>query len=202
MRRALLIAAIGAVVAMVAIHIPMLWRHRGAGTCPFGYGGASVATHHDPRLRGTAVAAARPALGLALDAATRGDVTRWALLHGSWCVDHHAMLECDHVAMPGGLALTAAWFGFTARGTLDSIQTVRRTDDARTVAAAFATATSAVTRLAGPATTHSGEVAELADGALRQAAAEYRFANYRAVVRATNLGDHFALTEEYANLVD
>ncbi len=31
---------------------------------------------------------------------------------------------------------------------------------------------------------------------------EYRFTDYRAVVRATNMGDGFDLTEEYATLVD
>ncbi len=42
--------------------------------------------------------------------------------------------------------------------------------------------------------------ANLTAATLRQAMIEYRFKDYQAVVRATNLGDGFVLTEEYASL--
>jgi hypothetical protein len=121
------------------------------------------------------------------------------MLHGSWCVDHRGTLECDRVAQPGSLALTSAWFRFNDRGTLDSVRTVRRTGDVHAVATAFA---DALARQAGTPMMRTGETDDLAAGALRQAAAEYRFTNYRAVLRATNMGNGYALTEEYATLVD
>ncbi len=40
----------------------------------------------------------------------------------------------------------------------------------------------------------------LASGAFRQATRDYRFADYRALVRATNLGDGYVLTESYTAL--
>ena len=35
---------------------------------------------------------------------------------------------------------------------------------------------------------------------LRQATVEYRFSDYHALVRATNMGDGYVLTEEYTRL--
>ena len=42
----------------------------------------------------------------------------------------------------------------------------------------------------------------LTQGALRQASAEFRFRDYYALARATNLGQSFVLTEEYRALPD
>ena len=42
----------------------------------------------------------------------------------------------------------------------------------------------------------------LAAGLLRQASAEFRFSDYYAIARVTNMGDGFMLTEEYRSLVD
>ena len=36
---------------------------------------------------------------------------------------------------------------------------------------------------------------------LRQAMVEYKLADYHAVLRATNMGDGYVLTEEYATLL-
>ena len=38
---------------------------------------------------------------------------------------------------------------------------------------------------------------DITSGLLRQASAEYRFRDYYAIARATNLGDEYVLTEEY-----
>ena len=40
----------------------------------------------------------------------------------------------------------------------------------------------------------------LSAGSLRQASAEYRFSNYFALIRATNVGEGYLLTEDYRAL--
>jgi hypothetical protein len=59
-----------------------------------------------------------------------------------------------------------------------------------------------VTREAGHAAASSGDPSRLASGTLYQATAEYRFSNYFAVARATNMGPGtgYVLTEEYRSL--
>ena len=43
-------------------------------------------------------------------------------------------------------------------------------------------------------------VYRISGGSLKQASAEYRFRDYYALARATNMGQGFALTEEYRSL--
>ena len=181
--------------------------HPTTGTCPFGYGKNNAAagpTVHNAALRGPTIAEARPALGLALDESTHEQVSTWAEHHGGACVDRHGALECSHVAVESGLAITTVWFTFNHKGTLDSIRSIRSSSDATPVESTFASLVSDISRRAGEPMHGDGsaDASDLAAGALRQAAVEYRFTNYRAVLRATNMGDHYTLTEEYATLVD
>jgi len=211
-----------AVVAMIAIHLPLVRRalaargQTGGALCPFGYGDATAASRaaqhaHVAALRGAAPAHARPALGFALDVTTTADLERWARDRGAACETKHGgtLVECAQVpaaSVPGAgdLGLTRVWFELGSRGTLASIKTVRRDRAVAPVASAFAAIEGALTDQAGAPAHADGSAAPdaLGNGTLRQAMVEYRFTDYRAVVRATNMGDGFVLTEEYTTLVD
>jgi len=217
MRRAWLIGG-AAVAVVVGMHAPPVraWlgsrgTHGGAA-CPFGYGAGARPIALDARraLRGLAPALARPALGFALGFTTAADVLAWATAHDLRCAPRRgAVVECAQVPgalVPGAgeLAASAVWFELGTTGRLASIKTVRRNPAVAAVASAFTTAEHALTAQAGAPAQRDGSPAPelLARGALRQAMVEYRFADYRAVLRATNMGDGFVLTEEYAALAD
>lgn len=211
-----------ALAAMIAMHLPPIRGylaargHTGGGMCPAGFGpqtaaGAAAQRARRVALRGSAPARSRPALGFALDQTTAADVARWAAQHGVACTRQHGgtLVQCRDV--PGALvpdagdhALAVVWFQLDGRGTLSAIRTMRRDRAAAPVAAMFATAQRTLTAQVGAPARRDGSAApeELSQGALRQASIEYRFADYRAVVRATNMGADFLLTEEYATLVD
>lgn len=211
-----------ALLAMAVMHVPPVrgWLarngHHGGGLCPLGYSAASaerperrIARH--AAARGELPARGRPALGFALDATTAPELQRWASGHGVACEARRggAAVECSNVPgrlVPGAadLAFTSVLFEFGARGTLEEIHAVRRDGDVGAVASAFAATERTVTAGAGAPARRDGSAAPevLANGALRQASIEYRFTDYRATLRATNMGDGFVLTEEYATLVD
>jgi hypothetical protein len=202
------ITALAIALFAITAHQALI-RHAGSGACPFGYG-ARPAPHHLADLRGPTAARTRPALGFALDHTTAAELTRWATDHALHCAARRGgtTITCDRVpaaALAAGadLELTRLVLRIAADGTLDSIEVVRRQPDPRSVAAAF-TAIDRELAASGPAWTRQGAAAPeaLAAALLRQAAVEYRFTDYRAVVRATNLGDGFVLSEEYASLVD
>jgi hypothetical protein len=199
---------LGLTASIAAMHAPMLWRSHGA--CPFGFdqkatpeareaARAAFARSH----RGEARAAARPALGLALDRTTRADVTAWATAHGAHCESPKAGpdLECSAIADPL-LPIERLWLGFGANGTLISAIAVRRAPTAGAMKIAFDALTRALEEDAGPASSSDGDSAHLANGPLQQASAEFRFSNYYALARATNMGDGLTLTEEYRSLPD
>lgn len=213
-----LVAVFTAVMGVIHVPIVRNWLarngHHGAGICPLGYGttGTSVAARAalNAAQRGTELAKNRPALSFALDETTAADLTRWAATHGVTCTTAHGahLVECHDV--PGwltggaGLTLTSMWFELGPRGTLSTVRTVRRDGSPIAVANAFTSIERDLTASAGTAANRAGSAAPavLASAALRQAAIEYRFANYRAAIRATNMGDGYVLTEEYASLVD
>jgi hypothetical protein len=191
-------------VLVTAAHLPPIsgwlgWNHHaGGGTCPFGYDRPAVATA--PARRATP---GPSVLGFALGASTRLDVDRWALSHAVFCHDARGELACGNTpaAVLGGLDATTMWFGFATDGTLAHIRTVREATSADAVAAEFRRATAAVATAAGAPTTTAGDAdpATLAKGALRQASAEFHRADFRATVRATNMGARgYVLTESYA----
>ena len=215
----------GALTAVsLAIHVPMLFGHghpvgahgSGGAGCPFGFDkatpGATTAAgvpagpvHHDPRLRGNAVAAVRPALGFVLAETTRAEIERAVAANGGACKPARRELECTNVPVDRGPTAQTAWFTFAEGDRLDAVRVVRSAPVAATIGAAFATIEGDLTAHAGAPSQRSGSAdpTDLARGALRQASVEYRFANYRAVVRATNVGPSgFVLTEDYQNLVD
>ncbi|MEJ7601382.1 MAG: hypothetical protein WKG01_25995 [Kofleriaceae bacterium] len=193
MRRVLLAGA-GVLGLAVAIHVPGMWTALGADAksafCPFG-AAPRLATRSAPTTP-------RPALGFTLDVTTRSEIDAWAQARGVTCQARRGggVLECEQRA---ALATTTLWFRF-AGTTLAGIQTSRRTT-ADGVATAFAETEAALTTVLGDPSRRQGDPAAsaLARGALRQAMVEYRAPAYRAVVRATNMGDGFVLTESYAN---
>lgn len=203
-------------VATVALHLTPVralfgWKPLGSsataggGSCPFGYGGGESVAELPARPHATPTTP-RPALGFTLDASTRSDVERWATEHDVSCTAQRGgmVLECNGV--PSGaldgitLAATAVWFRFDG-GRLAAIQSVRRSAVVDDVTSAFTSTELAMTKSLGTPTKRDGDpsVASLRRGALRQAMVEYNAPGYRATVRATNMGDGFALTESYAN---
>lgn len=208
-------AAVAAfLLVSLVVHLPIVqhamgWTNRdGAGACPFGNGSTRVAAAPSPLRTGTA-AWSRPALGFKLAATTRDELLAWAHEHGIACTatrggtqlecaDVPAVLLADH---GGDLPSTSTWFELDDRGVLYAIRTLRRTEDVTRLARAFAATTAALTARAGTATRSAGSSAPatLASGAFQQASREYDFRDYRAVIRATNMGDGFVLTESYTS---
>lgn len=208
--------------AVVLVHLPpvqraMGWRNaQGEVICPVGFNkeraslrttiARSVRTAQPSTLP---VAGARPALGFALDVTTRADVIAWASRHGVLCSElrHRATLECPAVPAPAlggsGLDATTAWFELTPNGTLIGVKTSRRTDTVAPVAATFRATAAALSATTGAPTVALGDASDagLSRGTFQQASVEYRYRGYRAVVRATNMGDGFVLTESYASTI-
>jgi hypothetical protein len=195
------------------------------GGCPFGYDKARTPEEKDAALRSFAAAhpaseraASRPALAFELGKTTRADVQRWAESFGVACRHlgrgspnpSDADLDCSDVpdaALPEaarGAHVTSAWLTFDAHDALATAVVIRRASDAEAIRATFAAATASLTTKAGPSKSVTGDptVAYLSTGLLYQVSAEYAFTNYHAVVRATNVGDGFALTEDYRLLPD
>jgi len=198
---------------------PVLGMRAGGGKCPLGYDAKATPEQKEATRRrfaashaGSTRAAERPAFGFVLDQTTKADVVAWAAEHAITCVVPRSGsdLDCSDVptaAFPSpqqGLALHSLWLNFGAGERLVSVIGIRQGHDAQSISDAFAQATETTTHMAGPPTTTGGDAspAALASGDLYQAMAEYRFANYFAVARATNMGHArgFVLTEEYRSL--
>ena len=198
--------------------LAVMGRFRHGRSCPLGYDrGATPAQRQEAASRfaashrGATAASSRPALGFVLDGSRRGEVIAALAVHGVSCRSSAAAdLVCTGVssaALPGapsGSPARELWFTFGAHDQLLSVVALSRAADPRTASAAFEATTSALSRRAGPVTNASGDgsAAALAAGALRQASAEFRFSNYYALARATNMGSGYLLTEEYRALVD
>lgn len=208
MRLRWIVGGLGVAVLVTTVaHLPYyLGSGSGhGGGCPFGYTATreDAPVHHDARLRGDVVAKERIALAFTLGVTTKSEVAAYASTHGGSCRETRGQLECTNLEIDRGPRVTSAWFSFD-RGRLDAIRTVRRDPSVETIAGTFATLEREVTEAAGVpiVATAAADTKDLARRPLRQAAFDYRFSNYRAVVRATNMGDGYALTEEYANLAD
>jgi hypothetical protein len=190
-----------------------------AGGCPLGYDKKATPEERTAGIRqfanshrGAEAAKARPALGFDLDHATLAEVEAWAKDRGISCTGNSRSghdLECKDVpsqVVDGveTVALTTMWLDFDSSGRLESVMTMRRNPNAAAVESAFEVARKNLDTNAGaPSTVGEGNPEKLSSAALYQASAEYRFNNYYAVVRATNVGGGtYMLTEEYRSLVD
>jgi hypothetical protein len=195
---------------------------RSGGKCPLGYDTKVTPEDKEAQRRqfaavhaGRAVAQGRPAFGFELDKTTRGDVLGWAATHDVQCKTPKsgADLDCSDVpvdALPShtqvGGGFHSLWFTFGAGDKLISAVGVRRDTSVESISSTFRSVTSALTNTAGPPVQTQGDPspATLSSGALYQASVEYRFRNYFALARATNMGpvQGYVLTEEYRSLPD
>lgn len=203
-----------AFVAITVAHLPPFsgwlgWnKHTGKGPCPFGYGGATeerVTIKHSP-VESAPIAKARPALGFTFGHTTREELLVWGFNHGSWCTVRHGggELECQNARLDApidGLASTV-WFELDEHDRLAGLRTVRKAATATQISDKFASTTSLVTSAAGPPAVIEGSStpSSLSEGTLRQASADYRFRDYHAQIRATNMGNGYVLTESYTAL--
>ena len=189
------------------------------GKCPLGYDVAQTpeqkeaarqrfaAVHH-----GDTRAVARPALGFVLDRTTRDDVLAWAKAHAVSCTipKSGADLDCSNVPdalLPDadrGAFVRNLWLYFGEKDTLISVIAVRRDKSAEAISRTFGNVSVDLSKEAGPPATVDGDASasRLSSGLLQQASIEYRFRNYYALARATNMGDGYVLTEEYRSLPD
>ncbi|WP_434391223.1 hypothetical protein [Melittangium boletus] len=189
---------------------------KGAG-CPLGYDAqASVQSKEAARRgfaaahRGAEPARVRPALGFLLEGTTRAQVLAWADEHGVRCTTPRtgADLDCEQVPatllpLPGRqVAVGNLWLHFGAGDTLVSVIALSRSSEAAALLASYVAVNEALTQQAGPPTRRDAQQDAdwLSGGLLRQTSTEYRFQDFYALARATNMGDGFLLTEEYRAL--
>jgi hypothetical protein len=190
------------------------------GKCPLGFGNKGTAEEKEAARSKFATAHAgaerapfRPALGFQLDTTTRNDVSAWASAHGVTCTvpKSGSDLDCGNVradALPAGsdasgIGFQSIWFTFGAGDKLIAAVGVREDAHADAMSSEFQRLVEGVTHEAGSPAKIQGDPspAALASGALYQASAEYRFRNYFAVARVTNMGPRgYVLTEEYRSL--
>jgi hypothetical protein len=154
------------------------------------------------------LAKSRPALGFTLDVTTREEVAAWATSRGLNCAKPRTGpdFECtgvDAAQLPEayrGSNVDALWFNFGLHGELISLTAVRRDSSAQGVEQTYQLLQKSLTRDAGPLFHTEGDASILASAPLRQASSELRFRDYYALVRATNVGDSYVVTEEYRSL--
>ncbi len=214
--RALGAASLFAVVVVGVIgllHMPMarpllglLGRATRAvgATCPLGFDRPVDEAMKQARRRqfaaqhaGQAMAQSRPARNFVLDHTTRAEISAWAEAEHLTCRSGRA-IELDCSMAPGSL-----WFTFDESDRLVELVAVRRFADAAQVSAELDARAEDLARRVGESTRVEGDAspAVLGHGLLRQASREFRFLDYYALLRATNMGDGFVLTEEYRSLV-
>lgn len=202
---------------------PLLgWMGRAMGRhsagCPLGYDRAATPEQREAARagfaashRGLTASAARPALGFALDHTTRDDVLAWASAHDVVCVPGGGMADLRCESVPDALVPSAfrgadsqaVSFTFGEGGRLVTVVAAAHADRPEAISAAFANIVTDLDRETGASARVEGDpsAAKLSSAALYQASAEYRFADYYAVARATNVGPgNFAITEEYRSL--
>lgn len=191
----------------------------GHAGCPLGYDRPATGAQRErirrnlsANLRGARPAARRPALVFDLDLTREADVVAFMKGRGIACHPGSGMadLVCDGV--PGrvlGSREVAGvdrnlWFTFGDGHRLVSLVAVSKTSAPGPISDGYQAATREIAERVGQPSTVSGDADSsfLSGGALRQASAEFRFSNYYASARATNLGNGFLLTEEYRALVD
>ena len=189
---------------------------KGAG-CPLGYDVKASPEQREAARQGFAAAhrgaepaRARPSLGFTLDGTTREQVLAWAGSHGVKCTEPRAGADLECAQVPASLlgnpgrqvAIRDLWLTFGGNGTLISAIAISRAPEAALISTTFAAVNDTLAQQAGPPTRKDPDSSAgfLTQGALRQASAEYRFQDFYALMRATNMGDGFVLTEEYRSL--
>lgn len=189
------------------------------GACPLGFDGPrgtpeerdAARRHKASKLRGETPAAARPALGFALDKTTRGEIEAWASGRGVACkpLGRSTDLDCSNVPAgalpdtPSELAAEALWFRFDAKDRLVGIEAFRYTLDAGLVTSEYGEILGSLASRLGSPTSSFGEPTEafLSRGLLAQAHATYAFADYRAEALAIQINyGKYVIKESYSSL--
>lgn len=163
-------------------------------------------------VRGTEVAASRPALGFALDTTTLADVKAWADKNQISCDESRqsTLLKCTNVpasAVGGtGPAVSEVDFGFTPKeARLVNVSAWHNRMSSADAIAQMNTAVSGLEKQLGAPTEEKGDrsASYLAAAPMHTAVVQYRFADYIADVTATNLpGVGPTLREHYMSARD
>jgi hypothetical protein len=199
-------------VAHTELGRPLLAYVPGMGaSCPVGLDAKlSLVERDDVRdrtlatLRGGADAASQRAFGFELDQTTLEDVRRWEAAHQVHCTpaDDRGQMRCDDVpgaAVESTHGLDTLLLQFDAGARLVAVDGANRSRDVEEAAAFVHQRAEHLRRTIGPAVAAAGEASaeHLASGQLRQASVEFRFANLRARVVATNMGPGGYVLREY-----
>jgi hypothetical protein len=181
--------------------------------CPLGLDHPLTAAQRDEAratalatLRGADRAPGRPALGFALDTTTRAGISAWAATHAVTCAAAGSSLRCGAApgsALGGTHDVDTIDFAFDAADRVVTVSTrVQKEDPAVALGGAVASTAALAATLGVPAAeTGQLDAAWLAGGPVRQAAREFRFADYRArVVIAHVASGGFAVTELYQSI--
>jgi hypothetical protein len=181
---------------LAPVRVALGWKPLGGAGCPFGY--------DKPETQTAAVdielpSAPRPALGFVLERTTPSDIEHWATAHHVTCrkLAGGTVRECTSVPA-NGFAASTIWFRFQ-QGRLAGIQTLRRAAAADDAIAAFDATAGTLVAAVGPPGQRTGNTDLVkTGGALQQSMVAFDLPRYRAVIRVTNMGDGYALTESYA----
>ncbi len=166
-----------------------------SGGCPIGaeidpQTLATVRSSVTESLRGQSPTRSRRVLTFELGVSTRADVEAWADARALDCtaVRPHRW-SCDGHTLPGAIPGTVQ-FGFDAEQRLVDVERSTRTDDVVLAVHVAQALSEELTEHAGPPTRIRGatDSAHLARAPLRQQVHEYRYADMRARVTATNVG--------------
>lgn len=188
-------------VLTIVVHLPVVqvamgWTHPdGTGACPFGY--------DTPRIAAASPDVEQSALGFTLGKTSRLEVERWARKNGVRCVAKRSTLECRDVhsallSRTQGLAAGTVWFELAANTVVVGVKSAYRSSESAPVARAFTASEQSLLAVAGEPRDKTGSLEELSLGMFRQTMREFRQGGYRAVIRATNMGDGYLLTENHS----
>lgn len=174
-------------------------------SCPLGYDKAQSsedrrrhAAEYISQAKGQPLAATKTVLDFTLGRSTSSDVKSYANTHSGHCRALTDLeLECSNIR--AGNAVVTLWASFGERGQLIRYKSVETLSDVRATSDRYAKMIRAIGRDAGRPTRQTGSYAasSLASGALYQAISEFKYRNYLADLRVTNLGSTFAITTHF-----
>jgi hypothetical protein len=136
----------------------------------------------------------RSVLGLELGVTSRAQAEAWAAEQGLQCTSGKNRLECSGLPEVDSVVL-----GFDREERLVGVDVAFHSPDAQTAAQKLAQRAELLASQAGEPKAKRGEPTAdfLGAAPLRQAAASFRFANYRVELTATNLGQGRFLVREF-----
>jgi hypothetical protein len=204
-RRILALSGLGALLLLggtAGLHSPVgkpVLRWLAGGSCPIG---AELPAALQERVRletlsaflGTGEARMRSVLGLELGVTSLEQAEAWASERDLQCVGGKNRFECRGLPEVDSVVL-----GFGKDNRLVGVDVVFHSPDAETAAQKLSERSELLSSQAGEPKSRRGEptAAFLGQAPLRQAAASFRFSNYRVELTATNLGQGRFLVREF-----